>query len=210
MKSVVFPLVQYNCQVAGQRRPTRGTVRLPTENRNQSSILKAAHGPQNLPRPLRQPAMSDSAPTPAQDTATPSIDTQQLQQPPPPQSLVQVQDPQLHAQLHQNAQQTISDAPRKCEFSFLFFFLSFISPPRSVQLNLFPPFFGLKPPAKAPAVRRACTSCHSGKTRCSEILPCQVRIYCICTSVSHMSYPSELPQAWSWCHMCLSRSRGPS
>ncbi|KAI0274965.1 hypothetical protein BC834DRAFT_815746 [Gloeopeniophorella convolvens] len=27
--------------------------------------------------------------------------------------------------------------------------------------------------AKAPAVRRACTSCHSGKTRCSEILPCQ-------------------------------------
>ncbi|KAI0001724.1 hypothetical protein BJV77DRAFT_969352, partial [Russula vinacea] len=82
--------------------------------------------------------MSDSATTPAQDTATPSIDTQQLQQPPPPQSLVQ--DPQLHAQLHQNSQPTISDAPRK---------------------------------PKAPAVRRACTSCHSGKTRCSEILPCQ-------------------------------------
>ncbi|KAH9982785.1 hypothetical protein BGW80DRAFT_1264978, partial [Lactifluus volemus] len=81
--------------------------------------------------------MSDSAPTPAQDTATPSIDTQQLQQPPPSQSLVQ--DPQLHAQLHPNAQ-AISDTPRK---------------------------------SKAPAVRRACTSCHSGKTRCSEILPCQ-------------------------------------
>ncbi|KAH8997395.1 hypothetical protein EDB86DRAFT_3062462 [Lactarius hatsudake] len=81
--------------------------------------------------------MSDSAPTPAQDTATPSIDTQQLQQP-PPQSLVQ--DPQLHAQLHQNPQGTIPDPPRK---------------------------------PKAPAVRRACTSCHSGKTRCSEILPCQ-------------------------------------
>ncbi|KAF8260720.1 hypothetical protein EI94DRAFT_1789807 [Lactarius quietus] len=80
--------------------------------------------------------MSDSAPTPAQDTATPSIDTQQLQQ--PPQSLVQ--DPQLHAQLHQNPQSTIQDPPRK---------------------------------PKAPAVRRACTSCHSGKTRCSEILPCQ-------------------------------------
>ena len=31
--------------------------------------------------------------------------------------------------------------------------------------------------AKAPAVRRACTSCHSGKTRCSEILPCQVGTY---------------------------------
>ncbi|KAH9968657.1 hypothetical protein BC827DRAFT_1164609 [Russula dissimulans] len=82
--------------------------------------------------------MSDSATTPAQDTATPSIDTQQLQQPPPPQSLVQ--DPQLHAQLHQAPQATISDPPRK---------------------------------PKAPAVRRACTSCHSGKTRCSEILPCQ-------------------------------------
>ena len=54
--------------------------------------------------------MSDSAPTPAQDTATPSIDTQQLQQP-PPQSLVQ--DPQLHAQLHQNPQATIPDPPRK-------------------------------------------------------------------------------------------------
>ncbi|KAI0319030.1 hypothetical protein OF83DRAFT_1112476 [Amylostereum chailletii] len=26
---------------------------------------------------------------------------------------------------------------------------------------------------KAPAVRRACTACHSGKTRCSEVLPCQ-------------------------------------
>src|SRR5258708_7190020 len=55
--------------------------------------------------------MSDSAATPAQDTATPSIDTQQLQQPPPPQSLVQ--DPQLHAQLHQNSQPAISDPPRK-------------------------------------------------------------------------------------------------
>jgi hypothetical protein len=61
--------------------------------------------------------MSDSAPTPAQDTATPSIDTQQLQQPPPPQSLVQ--DPQLHAQLHQTPQPTISDPPRKRAFQSL-------------------------------------------------------------------------------------------
>jgi hypothetical protein len=75
--------------------------------------IKPLTASQNLPRPLRQPAMSDSAPTPAQDTATPSIDTQQLQQPPPSQSLVQ--DPQLHAQLHPNAQ-TISDTPRKCAF----------------------------------------------------------------------------------------------
>ncbi|KAJ3814431.1 hypothetical protein EV368DRAFT_77883 [Lentinula lateritia] len=26
---------------------------------------------------------------------------------------------------------------------------------------------------KAPSVRRACRSCHTGKTRCSEVLPCQ-------------------------------------
>ncbi|KAJ7292771.1 hypothetical protein C8J57DRAFT_1703666 [Mycena rebaudengoi] len=26
---------------------------------------------------------------------------------------------------------------------------------------------------KAPSVRRACVACHSGKTRCSEVLPCQ-------------------------------------
>ncbi|KAJ7242603.1 hypothetical protein B0H12DRAFT_1132339 [Mycena haematopus] len=26
---------------------------------------------------------------------------------------------------------------------------------------------------KAPSVRRACTACHTGKTRCSETLPCQ-------------------------------------
>ncbi|KAK7465535.1 hypothetical protein VKT23_005509 [Stygiomarasmius scandens] len=26
---------------------------------------------------------------------------------------------------------------------------------------------------KAPSVRRACVSCHTGKTRCSEVLPCQ-------------------------------------
>ncbi|KAH9937388.1 uncharacterized protein B0H18DRAFT_970336 [Fomitopsis serialis] len=30
---------------------------------------------------------------------------------------------------------------------------------------------GRKP--KAPSVRRACTACHAGKTRCSEVLPCQ-------------------------------------
>ncbi|KIY50637.1 hypothetical protein FISHEDRAFT_38840, partial [Fistulina hepatica ATCC 64428] len=26
---------------------------------------------------------------------------------------------------------------------------------------------------KGPSVRRACTACHTGKTRCSEVLPCQ-------------------------------------
>lgn len=32
--------------------------------------------------------------------------------------------------------------------------------------------------AKAPSVRRACVACHTGKTRCSEVLPCQVG-YCL-------------------------------
>ena len=43
-------------------------------------------------------------------------------------------------------------------------------------------FFLLNSLAKAPAVRRACTSCHSGKTRCSEILPCQVGTYLYASS----------------------------
>ncbi|KAF8665371.1 hypothetical protein AX16_000390 [Volvariella volvacea WC 439] len=34
-----------------------------------------------------------------------------------------------------------------------------------------PPEPGRKP--KAPSVRRACVACHTGKTRCSEVLPCQ-------------------------------------
>jgi len=28
---------------------------------------------------------------------------------------------------------------------------------------------------EGPSVRRACATCHAGKTRCSEVLPCQVR-----------------------------------
>jgi hypothetical protein len=118
--------------------------------------------------------MSDSATTPAQDTATPSIDTQQLQQPPPPQSLVQ--DPQLHAQLHQNSQPAISDPPRKRMSLLLSYFHALLTLlPLSAQLSY--PSVLKKFTAKAPAVRRACTSCHSGKTRCSEILPCQVSTY---------------------------------
>ncbi|KAI1793152.1 hypothetical protein LXA43DRAFT_1093053 [Ganoderma leucocontextum] len=35
-----------------------------------------------------------------------------------------------------------------------------------------PPADGSRKP-KAPSVRRACTACHAGKTRCSEVLPCQ-------------------------------------
>ena len=49
---VAYPI----CRVAGQRRPTPGTVRLPTENRDQTSIHKAAHGltePTPAPPPTR-------------------------------------------------------------------------------------------------------------------------------------------------------------
>jgi hypothetical protein len=31
--------------------------------------------------------------------------------------------------------------------------------------------------AKGPSVRRACAACHTGKTRCSETLPCQVSVH---------------------------------
>jgi len=101
--------------------------------------------------------MSDSAPTPAQDTATPSIDTQQLQQPPPPQSLVQ--DPQLHAQLHQNPQPTISDPPRKRAFpSLLPVAISSCSPlPPRIMFFVVLLFFGFPffDSSKSPS-RKAC------------------------------------------------------
>ncbi|KAF8913226.1 hypothetical protein CPB84DRAFT_1841614 [Gymnopilus junonius] len=44
---------------------------------------------------------------------------------------------------------------------------------QDVQLNnqAVPPESTRKP--KAPSVRRACIACHTGKTRCSEVLPCQ-------------------------------------
>ncbi|CAA7268058.1 unnamed protein product [Cyclocybe aegerita] len=45
---------------------------------------------------------------------------------------------------------------------------------QDVQLNAQPlsqPESARKP--KAPSVRRACVACHTGKTRCSEVLPCQ-------------------------------------
>ncbi|PPQ79862.1 hypothetical protein CVT25_002918 [Psilocybe cyanescens] len=41
---------------------------------------------------------------------------------------------------------------------------------QDAQLNT-PPEPSRKP--KAPSVRRACIACHTGKTRCSEVLPCQ-------------------------------------
>lgn len=67
------------------------------------------------------------------------------QDPPPiePQQLQQLQQQQLQQQ-----QQQLADVQ---------------SPPTSDQTR--------KP--KAPSVRRACVACHTGKTRCSEVLPCQ-------------------------------------
>ncbi|KAF8167506.1 hypothetical protein B0H34DRAFT_792225 [Crassisporium funariophilum] len=42
--------------------------------------------------------------------------------------------------------------------------------PQALQQSV-PPEPNRKP--KAPSVRRACVACHTGKTRCSEVLPCQ-------------------------------------
>lgn len=66
---------------------------------------------------------------------------------------------QLQDQLTQQPQQ---DPPRKRMYSDFHFL---ISPYRLII------------PAKAPSVRRACVACHTGKTRCSEVLPCQVRFF---------------------------------
>ncbi|KAF4612093.1 hypothetical protein D9613_004107 [Agrocybe pediades] len=41
------------------------------------------------------------------------------------------------------------------------------------QLNTQPPAQDQPRKPKAPSVRRACIACHTGKTRCSEVLPCQ-------------------------------------
>ena len=41
--------------IAVKKRPAPGTVRLPTENRNQTSIHKAAHGPTEPPPPPAPP-----------------------------------------------------------------------------------------------------------------------------------------------------------
>jgi len=63
----------------------------------------------------------------------------------------------LQQQLHQEVQQPEPTRKRKPDYLFYFFLLS------------------ISLPAKAPSVRRACIACHTGKTRCSEVLPCQVR-----------------------------------
>lgn len=68
------------------------------------------------------------------------------------------QDPQ-HLQVHQQQQpQPIPDGLQQPIHN-----ADAVSPPVSENTR--------KP--KAPSVRRACAACHAGKTRCSEVLPCQ-------------------------------------
>lgn len=66
-------------------------------------------------------------------------------------------NPRLFSQL---PNLTLLNLPGNVCFRILQFSPLLISPPLSS--------------AKAPSVRRACVACHTGKTRCSEVLPCQV------------------------------------
>lgn len=96
-------------------------------------------------------ALSEAS-TPAQEAASASIDTQQLHH-------LHNGDPSQQQQAGQNGSSASgNDGGRKCKYPFL--------ANRRHGLNL--------RVAKAPSVRRACSACHTGKTRCSEVLPCQV------------------------------------
>ena len=53
---------------------------------------------------------------------------------------------------------------------------------------------------EGPSVRRACATCHAGKTRCSEVLPCQVRSRLM--SIFYVSPEKRLSQS------CLKRGLG--
>ncbi|KAF7970880.1 hypothetical protein HWV62_22708 [Athelia sp. TMB] len=97
-------------------------------------------------------ALSEGS-TPAHDTAPASLDAQQLhhiqpQQHPPPDSGLQS---------NASASASGGEGSRKRE-----------TPPPFLPADA-----NSAAAAKAPSVRRACTACHSGKTRCSEVLPCQ-------------------------------------
>jgi hypothetical protein len=134
--------------------------------------------------PPSMSAANDSAP--AQETAPPSIDTQQLQQ------LQHNPDSQQNQSSAQSTSAGSTDAARKRKVQCFNTTVVRSSDP-------------LTHSAKAPSVRRACVACHTGKTRCSEVLPCQV---CIHTkSVLRFddgNQYSELPEAWLRCNLCLS------
>ena len=105
----------------------------------------------NPPVPQTPMSALSETPTPAQDTAS-AMDAQQLHQLPHP--------PDIQQQQPQNGNGAAEGAARKGQL------LSAHTAAISVMTR------GLL--AKAPSVRRACTACHAGKTRCSEVLPCQV------------------------------------
>ena len=90
-------------------------------------------------------AMSDSS-TPAQEAASASIDSQQLQQNQP------IQSPTSASNTERKRER--NETPSQQYYPHHVIFI-----------------------AKAPSVRRACVACHTGKTRCSEVLPCQVRLH---------------------------------
>lgn len=97
-------------------------------------------------------ALSEAS-TPAQEAGAASIDTQQLQQ------LGHNGDPSQ--QPGQNGQSISGgETGRKRMSSWNCTYVA------EVFIDSFA--------AKAPSVRRACVACHTGKTRCSEVLPCQV------------------------------------
>jgi hypothetical protein len=124
---------------------------------------------------------------PAQDPP-PSIEPQQLQQ-------LQQQQLQQQQQLADVQSPPTTDQTRKRTYSI------FSSPPRGL-ISL------LTTTAKAPSVRRACVACHTGKTRCSEVLPCQVRCLLSPSRPRPLVSPdlTELSQTRLGQHLCLSRS----
>lgn len=104
--------------------------------------------------PISSMSALSEASTPAQDAAAPSLDAHRLQH------AHLTGDLQGQGILHnQPPPPSVSDSGRKRERP------AAISPVRPLSGHLV---------AKPPSVRRACTACHSGKTRCSEVLPCQV------------------------------------
>ncbi|EIW86919.1 hypothetical protein CONPUDRAFT_44601 [Coniophora puteana RWD-64-598 SS2] len=95
-------------------------------------------------------ALSEAS-TPAQDAAT-AIDTQQLHH--------LAQDHHQQQQHHPQQQQQQPQGPSQ-------------QPQQSQSVNGTSVSGDISRKPKAPSVRRACTACHTGKTRCSEVLPCQ-------------------------------------
>ena len=162
---------------ATQARGTAGCRKCPVtrpKNRNQTSIHKAAHGRTSS---LTGPSVNPPCPTP---------------QPPRPRIRPRRRSTlnNFSSLLHRSHScKTLnfmrsytkilslqSQIPLGSVCPLLSYFHALLTLlPHSAQLSY--PFVLKKSSAKAPAVRRACTSCHSGKTRCSEILPCQVGTY---------------------------------